>query len=270
MCARILMKRKVGYMSEELLNKIIDEAKNYHLDSIGLHLFGEPLMHPDIVGFISRIKQDFKATPLLLSTNGFFLNSAISAGIIKSGLDIIRFSVDGDNKKTYEKVRIGSDYDKVVQNINGFLKIRDELGANSPHIQMQILNMADTGSDIAEFTKRWRPFLREYDKILIQPFMTFAGRISDRTPFKTATLKDRIKRSFPCLRLWKNLVVYWDGRVSACCYDVDGELLIGDINSETIFEIWNGKKLQELRAVHLEGRKPVFALCRSCLRQKTD
>ena len=39
--------------------------------------------------------------------------------------------------------------------------------------------------------------------------------------------------------LWKNLTVYYDGRVSPVCYDAEGDLIWKCIESRAQ-EIWNG------------------------------
>ena len=70
------------------------------------------------------------------------------------------------------------------------------------------------------------------------------------------------------LRLWKNLIIYWDGRVSICCYDYDGELLVGDLKKEKITQIWKGQKINSMRRTQINGKKTIFPLCRSCLSQK--
>lgn len=268
MCSRKLMKRKVGCMDISLLKKIIEEAKLHPPKTIGLHLFGEPLMHPELIQIIKLIKTNISGPKLILSTNAYFLNRDLSRNIIESGLDRIRFSLDGTERSTYEELRRGSDFERVVKNIEEFINIRNLSNVDYPVIQMQIIGMKDTACQINRFRRQWNPLLKKNDQIIVQEFMTFAGRVADRTYFKIATLRDRLKRRLPCLRLWKNLVVYWDGRVSVCCYDYDGELLIGDLNKESISQLWQGQRMNMIRMLQLNLEKNKFSLCRSCIMQK--
>jgi MoaA/NifB/PqqE/SkfB family radical SAM enzyme len=268
MCSRQLMKRKIGYMDLALLNRIIEEARKYPIKSIGLHLFGEPLMHADLIKMIHAIKDKIKGTKVILSTNAYFLDKEKAKKLIASGLDVIRFSLDGTRQETYETIRQGSNFSTVCKNIKEFIFLRNSLKKPHPVIQLQILGMKDTYPQIKGFKKFWRPYLGKNDQIIVQEFMTFAGRVSDRTRLKFASFRDRIKRRLPCLRLWKNLVIYWDGKVSVCCYDYEGELLVGDLNREPIANVWKNGLINKMRQAQLEGRKSEFTLCNSCVRQE--
>jgi radical SAM protein with 4Fe4S-binding SPASM domain len=262
------MKRDKGFMEMPLLREIVEQVKTHPPKSVGLHLFGESLLHKDLISAMRLIKANLKETKLLLSTNAFFLDAAVSKGIIDAGLDKIRFSLDGARRPTYEGIRRGSDFERVVGNVKEFIRIRNQAGAAAPLIQVQMIGMKDTGREARDFRRFWKALLTGRDRVIIQEFMTFAGRVEDRTRFKIASARDRLKRRLPCLRLWKNLVIYWDGRVTACCYDYDGELVIGDVRRESIAEIWNGGRIKSMRQAQLEGRKANFGLCHSCILQR--
>jgi len=267
MCSRSRMKRQIGSMDAALLEKIADEVRSYPVRSIGLHLFGEPLTHPDPVRMIRIVKERVPGASLLLSTNACLLTPEISRRIVASGLDRIRFSLDGLDPSVYENLRRGSDFNRVMDNITEFIRIRDAAGASRPSIQMQVIEMRDTAPQIGRYRRFWKPVLGADDRIIVQKFVTFGGKVPDRTRFGMASVRDRLKRRLPCLRLWKNLVIYWDGRVSACCYDYDGECLAGDVKSNTICEIWKGPKMNEMRRAQLAGEKAKNALCGSCVAQ---
>jgi MoaA/NifB/PqqE/SkfB family radical SAM enzyme len=70
-----------------------------------------------------------------------------------------------------------------------------------------------------------------------------------------------------CLYPWHSLLITNDGQVLPCGH---GSRKIGDLNSSTIEEIWNGPVVQELRASILEGR--VHRVCESkeCPYQRDD
>jgi radical SAM protein with 4Fe4S-binding SPASM domain len=73
---------------------------------------------------------------------------------------------------------------------------------------------------------------------------------------------------FPCYRLWLTFTVLWDGRVSMCCADFDGRHVFGDLNSQTIAEVWNSPLYMAARRQHLESGGP--EICRSCDLPKKD
>ena len=56
----------------------------------------------------------------------------------------------------------------------------------------------------------------------------------------------------------------FDGKVSVCCRDYSGELIIGDINNSTLDEIRKSKKLQSLQEAHTTGNLKNYNLCKNC------
>ena len=71
------------------------------------------------------------------------------------------------------------------------------------------------------------------------------------------------RRSTPCRELWRGtLVVLWDGRVTVCCVDSEGELQVGDARRDRLDDLWNGDAIRSLRRRHRDGAWP--ALCANC------
>ena len=60
------------------------------------------------------------------STNASALTEKKSIDLLKAGLDEIRFSIDGYTKETFENVRKGSKFEKVINNCLNFIKLRDK------------------------------------------------------------------------------------------------------------------------------------------------
>ena len=54
-----------------------------------------------------------------------------------------------------------------------------------------------------------------------------------------------IARKYLCNAPFRNLYFNTDGQVSVCCYNM--KYMVGNINKNSITEIWNGKKIKELR-----------------------
>ena len=69
---------------------------------------------------------------------------------------------------------------------------------------------------------------------------------------------------YPCRSLWESVTINSDGKVSACCIDWKQALITGDLNKESILDLWNGEELKDLREVHREGREETLPLCSQC------
>jgi radical SAM protein with 4Fe4S-binding SPASM domain len=72
---------------------------------------GEPLLRPDIFGILEKINQ--AGLDVYVITNGMLINSDIMARLC--GLNArVMISIDGANKATYESIRHGASYEKVL------------------------------------------------------------------------------------------------------------------------------------------------------------
>lgn len=66
-----------------------------------------------------------------------------------------------------------------------------------------------------------------------------------------------------CVLPFRQLIIRPDGKVSACCNDALGIITLGDLQNESIVDVWNGKAFCDLRTKLLEGRGNVD-LCSKC------
>ena len=66
-----------------------------------------------------------------------------------------------------------------------------------------------------------------------------------------------------CALPFQQLVIRPDGKVSLCCNDPLGRFTLGDINTESIMEVWNGNKYAEIRKLIKRGRKNILH-CSKC------
>jgi len=68
-----------------------------------------------------------------------------------------------------------------------------------------------------------------------------------------------------CAGPFTHLSIKFDGRVTLCCQDTEAELAIGDVNKESIADIWYGEKAEKLRKQHISGDLP--ERCANCFNQ---
>jgi radical SAM protein with 4Fe4S-binding SPASM domain len=60
------------------------------------------------------------------------------------------------------------------------------------------------------------------------------------------------------------MTIRYNGDVVLCCFDPFGEVTFGNLNNETIEEIWKGDKHQEYALTHKQGRGNELLRCESC------
>jgi radical SAM protein with 4Fe4S-binding SPASM domain len=76
---------------------------------------------------------------------------------------------------------------------------------------------------------------------------------------------DERNRLKPCGLLWNGLHVDYEGDMTLCCVDFDGEMLVGNIKQRGLLDCWNGPEMRECRRLHLSSSLDVNSLCYRCL-----
>lgn len=74
----------------------------------------------------------------------------------------------------------------------------------------------------------------------------------------------RIVLNTPCLRPSYQLVINWNGDVLLCCNDYYAICKFGNVNIQTISEIWNCKEFKDYRASLQMGKRETISICKFC------
>lgn len=261
MCPIDQQKREKGFMSLEVFEKIVHECRGeFSMEKMALMGLGEPFLHPEIIA-MSRYAKDQGIRHVFTSTNATVINEIMSENIVlKSGFDLISFSFDGTTKETYESIRVGASFDKVLRNILNFINIRNKYRKEKPKINLQLLVMRETEHEVEAFVEFWNKRLGAQDIIFIRDVDTFGGQVADHRLFHQCPNIGRI----PCIQLWRDLAISREGLVTVCCKDVFYKLCVGNICENTIAEIWKKEKWKAIRKLHNAGKWDEVPLCKNC------
>ena len=250
-----LKKEDKGFMDLGLFRKIVDESKDFVFE-INLAHRGESLMHPQLIEAISYAKKNRIFTRL--HTNGSLLTDDISRKIIQSRLDRLSFSFDGYDKETYEKIRIGGNFDKTLGNIVRFLELKKEARSKKPITAIEVINFDQKNKEeLLKAKKRFQNQLTNLplNSVVFKDMHNWAGQIE-----KQRTGKKYMVCPFP----WNALIIFWDGAVLPCTQDFFGEFIAGNTANSSLKEIWNGESMQHLRKNLAEGNIAELKACSEC------
>ena len=234
-----------GDMDFGLFKKIIDEADDYVSD-VNLFHRGEPLLNKNIVEMVQYAHD--KNIKTRIHTNGTLLNNGLSEMLIRAGLNFISFSVDGYTQETYEKNRINAKYDSTMENILDFLKIKKQLGIKTPFTVVQVMEF-DENLSKEEFQSQKTKFIKRFDglgldKLAIRTPHNWGGLLEIAGLRKIDRKNDKL---IPCTFPWYSITVFYDGMAHLCPQDFGGEILLGDLNKESLKEIFNNDVIRAVR-----------------------
>ena len=255
---------KKGFMNFDLFKRIIDEISEFAQD-IYLHHRGEPLLHPELFEMIKYAKS--KGLHTKLHSNATQLTEQKSIKMLESELDFISFSFDGYNKETYEKMRVGANFEETLTNITRFLELKKEFGKNRPYAVLQFLDFPDSKINSEDKTKikdRFRTLpLDELREITAH---NWGGNVELNQ--KTSDFSQSTKS---CTFPWYSLTILWDGTVVTCPQDFLGEIQLGNVNENSIRTIWNSNEMVNLRKQMVSGKYNCLGPCSTCdrLQRKT-
>lgn len=271
MCPQPEMDRKKENMSEETLKLIIESCKNQPLKKINLFWMGDSTVDKNMIDKMRIIRKNLPKVKLYLSTNSQLLTHERSDIIIDEHLlDVINFDIDGFTRHTFESIRKRLKFDTVVNNVNYFLT---KLKQSNKKIQTRvtIIDMAPTQHEVKKFVEHWT---EKVDKVDVNHYNTWLGSQEERNYDSNDHLKKEHEKrftesttesfNFSCTHPWEEMVIGADGRVGFCCLDYELSEEIGNIKSNSIKEIWQGDKINNLRNQHEKLQYYKIDACKNC------
>ena len=256
MCGTKSARRKKGNMEIHEYRRVVDEIAGLGIRNLTLYTHGEPLLYPHLPLAIKIAKE--KGLTVSISTNGNLLDEKLGRDLLQAGLDVLRYSVEGASKTSYEKIRIGGDFDCLLVNMQRFKMLRDQLRAKTA-IHLNTVVMAETEPELEEFIGRYSPLVDSiHFGLLSNQGGSYKGFNSSSITRVPAGGKS------PCGLLWKTFMVNWDLSATACCIDFHGELLVGDLRTQRIREIWGSEQYQYFRELHRRKMYEKMPLCGEC------
>ena len=150
----------------------------------------------------------------------------------------------------------------MIENLNLAEKKLKKIGYE---FAVELVISTDNFDELGEFIVYFRKYINNPYKNMHFNFMTSLSPNNDYF-LKHNTLKEHTSKNFFC-QYASSLIPYVlvDGRVSACCRDYDGSLVVDDINKNKLKNMSEGIGFKSLQNAHVEGGKiDNYELCKSC------
>ena len=259
MCVHKDMNRKKGIMSWNIFARIINEiAEVDKAVRVWMVFFGEALLlkrrKPSIFDMVAYAKGK-GLTDVVMNSNANLLDESASRGLITAGLDALYIGLDAFTPETYNRVRVGGNYEQTVQNVIRLMDLKKTLHASKPDVFVQFVEMDINRQEKDDFIAFWN---RQGAQVKIRPKVSWAGSVE--APNLILGNEDR----WPCYWAMQTMSITDTGKVVTCAVDLDARHIAGDINQNSLRDVWN-YGLKKLRRLHLEKRfEELPENCRNC------
>lgn len=240
-CPHPQMNRTKGYMTDELYYKIINQASKLGMTKLDLRNFGEPILDKRLPQF-AKYASDKGFDKIYIHTNGYGISEKLVNLWGSSGIKDVNISLSP--KREFENSRPGISADKL------FSRLEKVMQSDCEWKEIISIDYIKTGLSTEEEEQEFINWINK-------------NNLKKRIDIELHNWAQGTSINFmQCHRLWSSITILWDGKVSLCCLDYEGDVVLGDLNSEDISSIINNEKYKLIRKNHINGM--FLDKCSSC------
>ncbi len=277
----------IGDMNLEDFKKIINKLPTVR--NLLLNGLGEPLLNKDLPRMINYASS--RGINVSINSNCALINKSLAKELIKSGLVLIKISMDSSDSQVYQSIR-RAPMEPVIRGIKNLVEAREEMKTQYPRLWFNSIIMRNNAKELIDILRlaeelridsvRFKPLdiwgmehnkemivKKNELKKIIEKTLESAKNINVNHNLKKL-LRDfdiyyRPKEKIPCYSPWTELYIQYYGGVRLCCEFFSQKYDIDNILKDNFKEIWNGPKMQQIRKEFIKGNT-YFSVCQTCNR----
>ncbi len=260
------MQRMKGTMPEEVVNALVENVRRFHIPGVRFIRWGEPTLHPEYISIMEKVK---KAGALIhMNTNGAKLDENQIQRLIDIHLDSIKFSFQGADEGTYNEMREGGDYKRLLETVKLFHKLRGN--RDYPYIQISTTLTGETAEQIENFRHDIEGYCDYYNVgyTLLNHLDVDKMNIDEVEKEKIRKLQEwetNHHELLPvCTEAFDKLSINWNGDVTLCCADYDNFMIVGNILDNDLKQIFNSKSADIYRSAISKKQYGRIKCCSIC------
>ncbi|RLI12656.1 MAG: hypothetical protein DRO43_06770 [Candidatus Hecatellales archaeon] len=280
MCEHTYWSEPPRNMTFEEFKAIVDQFPR--LKWLGLTGIGSSFLNKDYLRMIKYVKSRGVLVEIVDTFN--HVDEETLRELIGIEPDILFVSVYGATKETYEKVCVGGNFSRVMQNIETFVKLKKEMKTLLPVLNFHYIVSRLNLGEVASFLKFVQDLDSEVGEVLITPllhsfkeveglrveldgrqidfFKREAERLGVRLDYNVAVPRGERAPVNHCVE-WIMPFIFVTGHVIPCCAENEAnarefqkKTSMGNVFKQSFREIWYGEKYRSLRKMLREGKVP--------------
>lgn len=265
-------------LTVESFSQIADQFP--HLRIVKLQGMGEPLLNRQFIEILKAGEE--RGMELIFTTNGMLCTEEIAKQLATLDNTRVVFSVDGATPEVFQKIRVGSDFEKIKENIRRLVEARGDrkepricfwtvVTNDNKHQLRDILLLAkELGVDYVTFQTFLSNWGKEDLNQYVDPKRVKPDHLADAQQFAREQgidlrlyLDNFMTKDKPCFWPWTNAYIAANGDVVPCCVLADSDIVkMGNVFEQDFKTIWNSKKYQNFREMIRRHKLPKY--CRAC------
>lgn len=257
-CPNATTARPDELMDEHTLTAILNELVELKYKGvITFYLYNEPFRDKRILDIVREFSENLPSACPSISTNGDYfkrasdIEAAFEAGIRQMTINVYSAADGVGTSQNAQAVQRGLERARArAATLQTFL---DDLGVDQ---KGSLYTHAPRG------TRRARVELKA----------GISGKGSKMGSFEIQNRSGNIAHFMPpldeplakmCVRPFRFINVNWKGDVVLCCNDYHGDVVLGNVDEQSLVDIWNSPKMNAFR-VALKAKDRDIAMCRVC------
>jgi len=223
-----------------------------------LHGYGEPFLDKFLIKRLKLCKEKniptyFSCTPATMT-----VEKAIEA--MENGLTVLKFSLDAMDDESIKSIRgKKANYNESIEKILELIKIKEQKKFKTLLVPCMISFKKSEQSKILQ--KKFLDFWKDYNVYAYIKSQDNRWLFEQDNKLKNESHYAKQYCEYP----WTSLTVMADGNVVPCTQISNNEIVLGNINNNTLEEIWNGPEYKKFRQMHVDGSFPENHKCKkSC------
>lgn len=226
-----------GMMPYGMALKALMQAHDGGASSVKLNFRGEPGLHPRLIDVVYLAK-GAGFVEVSINTNLTSFSTRRLKALCDARLDLCIVSADGATAETYESIRVGGDFHKLLDRLEELHNY-----VPRPRIRVQMV-VQDKNRHEVELAKK------------------VFGPLCDELQFHPIREDNQGGERKLCAQPFQRLIVAWNGEVYGCCNNWGVPNVLGHFPARSLADIWAGDAAKTLRrlAKHPERGSP----CDTC------
>ena len=248
-CPYNVRARDKTHMDQALFEKIIEDCREFPLESIEPFLNGEPFVDPKIMDRLTHIRSRLPDTQLRIYSNGYALSPKRADELCGLGVDHLYISLNSLNPEKYKSI-MGFNLERTLENVK-YLTDPARRSKVARRITLRMTRMEDT---TLKEQQEFKDFCDSRNvRCFIVGLFNYKGDVNSSLPVP----------QYACEHITR-LDILSSGKVALCCMDQEGEFSLGDVTKQSVLEVYQGEASRRYQTLHRSGRRSEATPCGTC------